>query len=62
MVTINEELCAGCGKCEMVCPEGFSMSDGIALLKSSTVPCIDEVIRVCPVGAVERVSRQGCTL
>lgn len=56
MVRIDEELCAGCGKCEVICPAGFAMSDGIAVIKSNTAPCIDDVIRVCPIGAVERIS------
>jgi ferredoxin len=38
-VTIDPELCTGCGPCADICPEVFELDDdGIAVAKVSEVP------------------------
>ncbi|MDD2444528.1 MAG: ferredoxin [Candidatus Nanoarchaeia archaeon] len=51
MVKINKEKCIGCGACVAVCPEGFELKNGKAQVKKQ-VPCSDDAIDACPVGAI----------
>lgn len=54
---VNEN-CIGCGLCESVCPEVFSLSDeGVAVAISEDVPedalgSAAEAMNDCPVGAI----------
>ena len=56
-ITVSEE-CIGCESCVELCPDVFAMNDdgSLAIVKdpSSTAPCVDEAIDVCPVNAIER--------
>jgi ferredoxin len=52
MIRVDENICAGCGRCEKICPEGFSMQDGIAKVRNGEAPCVELVISECPPGAV----------
>lgn len=51
-VTIDKEKCIGCGSCEAICPEGFEMKDGKAIVKNPKAKCVKEVADSCPVQAV----------
>ncbi|MCC8193331.1 MAG: ferredoxin [Deltaproteobacteria bacterium] len=52
------EDCIGCESCVEICPAVFEMNDttGHATVKdpSSTAPCADEAIDICPVQAIVR--------
>jgi NAD-dependent dihydropyrimidine dehydrogenase PreA subunit len=56
MVTINKDLCVGCGACVAGCPEGlFDIGDdGKAFVKDAS-KCKDckECEQVCPVEAIK---------
>ena len=55
------ELCIGCGLCEAVCPEVFSLKDGgTAVAVDTDVPKeleanAKEAMTGCPVGAIEEI-------
>lgn len=55
------ELCIGCGLCEAVCPEVFSIGDkGTAVAVDTDVPKeseanAKEAMTGCPVGAIEEI-------
>lgn len=51
-IKIDKEKCIGCGSCEAVCPEGFEMKDGKAVVKNPKAKCIKEAAESCPVQAV----------
>lgn len=56
---VNEN-CIGCGLCESVCPQVFSLSDeGVAVAISEDVPkdaleSAAEAMNDCPVSAIEK--------
>lgn len=54
-VTINDS-CIGCGACESICSEVFSI-DGIAQVNEAAVAdnidCVKEAADACPVSAIE---------
>lgn len=56
-LTIDEELCIGCGTCVEICPEVFELNEQIekAFVKNqegcSQCDC-EEAINSCPVGAI----------
>lgn len=52
MVKIKEEECIGCGSCEAVCPDGFEMKDGKAVVKNGSAKCVKEAIDICPTEAI----------
>ncbi len=37
-VSVNEELCVGCGLCANTCPEVFEMQGDKAIVKGDVVP------------------------
>jgi ferredoxin len=56
-VTVDEDLCTGCGLCESTCPEVFELQDDIAVVKVDTVPADAEesckqAAEDCPVEAI----------
>jgi len=57
ILTIDEELCIGCGTCAEICPEVFELNESIekAQVKNqdacSQCNC-EEAINNCPVGAI----------
>jgi len=56
-VSINTELCTGCGLCVDSCPDAFEMQDDKAVVKSEdvaedAVDCTKEAVGNCPVEAI----------
>lgn len=55
-VTINKELCIGCGACTGICPNVFAIGDdgkaGV-IGEADDDAAIDEAAAGCPVGAIE---------
>ncbi len=55
-ITVDQNLCIGCGSCEAVCPKSFIMKDGKAHAKKSPVDkvtCEKEAESICPVQAIK---------
>ena len=57
-VTIDKELCSGCGLCAETCPDVFEMTDDIAKVKVNPVPanaeaCCKEASEGCPAEAIK---------
>lgn len=56
-VTVDPDLCTGCGPCEEICPEVFEIVDDVATVKISEIPqeiqsqCA-EAADSCPSGAI----------
>ena len=55
-ITIDKDLCIGCGGCMSECDEGFDLgNDGIAFVKDQKAAAeCEDVIEVCPVGAIAK--------
>lgn len=52
-VSVNQELCIGCGACASLCPEGFRIGDsGKSEVVSQDAPCATEAASSCPVQAI----------
>jgi len=53
MVSVNEELCIGCGVCVSFCP--VDALEGWGIIKINREKCIDclDCVEVCPVDAME---------
>jgi ferredoxin len=58
-VTVDEDLCAGCGTCAEMCPQIFEMVDDIAtvIIGDKSVPkeyeaLCRETVDSCPVEAI----------
>ncbi|MGN0363196.1 MAG: ferredoxin [Bilifractor sp.] len=55
------DTCIGCGLCESICPEVFSMTDeGVSKAIEGDVPAdaeatAEQAMDECPVGAIEKV-------
>ncbi len=59
-VKVNEDLCIGCGYCEGVCDEVFSLEDGVSHAKKDVVPeelkeSVHDAIDGCPTSAIEEI-------
>jgi len=57
-ITINQELCIGCGACANLCSEVFKMKDDgkAKAVNSEKSKCDYEmVVQSCPVGAIKIV-------
>lgn len=55
-VTINEELCTGCGLCAANCPDGFEIGDDTKAHVKSENPSdcdLNQVASECPVEAIK---------
>lgn len=54
MVSVNKEVCIGCGACASTCPEGFEIGDDRkAKVKDADAKCIKEAAENCPVNAIK---------
>lgn len=56
-VTVDEELCVGCGACVDICPEVFDLEDDMAKVLTEEVPgnlkeSAAEAAEACPVDAI----------
>ena len=62
-VTVNKDLCSGCGLCADNCPEIFEMKDDVATVKNETVDDslsakVKEQADNCPVEAITGGKKQ----
>ncbi len=56
-ITVDADLCTGCGLCVDICPEVFEMKDDLSVVKTSAVSGdvadkVKESQEVCPVEAI----------
>jgi len=53
-VTVDQEICIGCGACVSACPECFELNeDGKSIVTSDACGCdLHEVALDCPVQAI----------
>jgi ferredoxin len=53
-ISVDENLCIGCGTCESMCSACFKMEDGIShVIKEECDDCdLTEVVESCPVRAI----------
>lgn len=59
---LDQELCIGCGICELVCPHGvLAVTEGKAMLvaRDRCMEC-SACARNCPVGALQVEAGEGC--
>ena len=49
------DKCIGCGSCAAICGEVFEIKGSKAkVIAQKNVPCVDEAIESCPVGAISK--------
>lgn len=55
MITVNKELCIGCGTCAAMCADVFQMGgDGKSeVVSQENVDCAKTAAESCPVQAIE---------
>jgi len=56
-VSVDKDLCTGCGLCEDTCPEVFELKDGIAITRMTDVSeelseSCKQAAEDCPVEAI----------
>jgi len=57
-VTVNKDMCVGCGACTAICAEIFALGDDglaevVAPVTDETVAGAEDAAASCPVGAIE---------
>jgi len=54
-ITVDKNLCIGCGSCAAVCPQSFKMNDdeGKADVVSQESDCANNAVESCPVQAIK---------
>lgn len=54
MITVNKELCIGCGACAALCPDVFQMNaEGKSeVINQSNMECAKNAVDGCPVQAI----------
>ena len=55
MITVNKELCIGCGACAALCPNVFQMNaEGKSeIINQNNIECAKKAAEGCPVQAIE---------
>jgi len=53
MTEIDKEKCLGCGACESICPNGFEIINGKAIIKDENADCLKDAANSCPVNAIK---------
>lgn len=56
-VSVDENLCTGCGLCVDICPEVFEMPESISIVKTTEITAdvgekVKESAESCPVEAI----------
>ena len=53
-ITINKELCIGCGTCTALCPDSFKLGDDgkAEVVNQGDVECAKNAAESCPVQAI----------
>jgi ferredoxin len=57
-VTVDKELCTGCGLCADSCPDVFELEGDFAVVKVDQVPagaeeCVQQAAEDCPASAIK---------
>ena len=55
MITVNKDLCIGCGSCAALCPDVFTIGDDgkSEVVGQDNVECSKNAAASCPVQAIE---------
>lgn len=54
VVTVDEEVCVGCGECVTACPaQLFTLQDGKATVGNDDCLGCQSCAEICPVGAIK---------
>ncbi|MGI6595408.1 MAG: ferredoxin [Elusimicrobia bacterium] len=56
-VSVDENLCTGCGLCVDICPEVFEMPEALSIVKTQNISGdliekVREAVESCPVEAI----------
>jgi len=56
-VSVDQDVCTGCGLCVNTCPEVFELQGNVAAVKTDVVPeesvdSVKEALQNCPVEAI----------
>ena len=53
-ITVDQELCIGCGVCTSLCPEVFELQNNgkAEVINEDNCDC-EDVVNNCPVGAIK---------
>ena len=59
-MSVDEEVCTGCGECQDICPDVFEFDGGVAKVKEDPVAPEHEeaalaALESCPVDAISEV-------
>ena len=57
-VTVNKDMCVGCGACTAICGDVFTLGDdglaeAVAEATEETLAAVEDAAASCPVGAIE---------
>lgn len=55
MISVNEDMCIGCGACSATCPASFAIDDSTGKAKAvsqDVSDCTKQAAEGCPVGAI----------
>lgn len=53
-ISVNKELCIGCGTCASLCPDSFKMGDDgkSEVINQEENECVKNAVESCPVQAI----------
>lgn len=54
-IKVNNDLCIGCGTCEVICPATFKLNAEakVDVISQADNPCAKEAAESCPTQAIE---------